>query len=60
MLGIDVKLIWTCVRIHLVIMVVPVKIMEATLLVDVLLDTLVMTAHVMPILVVGSLACVHM
>ena len=60
MLGIDVKLIWTCVRIHLVIMVAPVKIMEATLLVNVLLDTLVMTAHVMPMLVVGSLAYVHM
>ena len=54
------KLIWTCVRIHLVIMVAPVKIMEATLLVNVLLDTLVMTAHVMPMLVVGSLAYVHM
>ena len=54
MLGIDVKLIWTCVRIHLVIMAVPVKIMEANLLVDVLLDTLVMTAHVITTLVVGS------
>ena len=46
MLDTDVKLIWTCVRIHLVIMVVPVKIMEATLFVDVLLDTPVMTAQV--------------
>ena len=54
MLEIDVKLIWTCVRIYLVIMAVPVKIMETTLSVDVLLDTPVMTAHVIPILVVGN------
>ena len=54
MLGTNVKLIWTCVRIHLVIMAVPVKIMEANLLVSVLLDTLVMTAHMITTLVVGS------
>ena len=48
------KLIWTCVRINLVIIAVPVKIMEVNLLVSVLLDTLVMTAHVITTLVVGS------
>ena len=43
MLERDVKLIWTCVKIHHVKMAEPVKITEITLLVPVYLDTLVKT-----------------
>ena len=54
MLVIDVKLTLTCVRIHLVKMAVPVKIMEIIIPVDVQLDMLTMTAHVMTTLTVVS------
>ena len=43
MLETDVKLIWTCVKIHHVKMAEPVKITEITPLVPVYLDTLVKT-----------------